>query len=208
MGIEMLAFVMAVAAVLITGGGLFVALRREPPIPPGADNVPARPSGPYGWHISLAIKAWFALLTVSVLLLVGALALVVIDVADDEAAVNIVSHSPGDPVQWEELVRGTSKHVPDDHFIWVLVVPHGEDVYFPQAPPFVLSVDGNWSTEALIGELSEDDGAYELLAVLADDDANNVLISHAAEPELGVINALDNLPDGVTVYDRISVVRQ
>ncbi|MBN2302851.1 MAG: hypothetical protein JXQ72_00140 [Anaerolineae bacterium] len=206
--VTLVALGLSLVSIGVAAAGVVHCLRRQPPIPPGSPDSPEHPSGPFGWHICPRMKVWFGLLTAGVLVLILAVGVLVMNVAEDETKINIVSHQPGDTVAQVELVRGTSKNLDADESVWLVVCPRDTHEYYPQAQVYRIEPGGEWSTYALIGTADESERAYDLLAVLAGPDANAVFAAHQSDANTGMLaDPLDDLPDGARVYDRISVVR-
>jgi heme/copper-type cytochrome/quinol oxidase subunit 2 len=150
------------------------------------------------------VKTWVTLGAISTLVFIGAMALLITRYTEQETNVNIISHRPGDEVQAEEVVRGESEHIPDEATIWVLVQPHDEDRYYPQREVNVIASGSDWSTRAIFPAEGQ---AYDLLAALAEGDAYATLQAHITRSP-DDLTPLEALPGGVTIYDRISVVRR
>jgi len=155
------------------------------------------------------MKAWFGLLTGAVLVLILAVGVLVVEVAEDEPMIDIVSHRSGEVVEQVELVRGNSEHLEAGDWVWLVVCPQDTRLYYPQAEVYRIEPGGAWSTYALIGAADDSDRAYDLLAVRADDAANVVLRAHMSDADAGTVGApLAELPDGAKIFDRVPVIRQ
>jgi hypothetical protein len=106
------------------------------------------------------------------------------------------------------LIRGESRNVPEDRTIWVIIAPHDVEGYYPQGEAVMIESTGDWSTWGLFTTPATADGGYDVLAVLVDLDARRILRTSFARAELGSPGPeLDELPDGVEIYDRITVFR-
>lgn len=198
------ALLLAALGIISAGLGVRSALRQPAQRPLSPDESPTR-----GWRIPFEFKAWYGFLAASVICFVLAIGSLVVDIAENETMINIVSHDAGDAVAYEEFVRGTSQHVPDDCTIWLVIASHDASAYYPQAEVTRLEPGGDWSTRALIGTDLETSGSFDLLAVMADLDAYPTLKAHMTSAFSGDhAPPLEALPDGVTVYDRIAVIRQ
>jgi hypothetical protein len=208
--ITLAALALAVLSIVSAVLAMLIALRQQKPVPPEELDSPDQASpAAFGWRVSPALKVWYALTALSVLTFIVAVAVLVTHAAETETNVNIISLEPGDSVAFDELVRGTSRHLPADHEIWVLVCPHGTHTYYPQSEVYRIEPGGDWSTRALIGPGPEAEGSFDVLAVLADRSASDTFRAAMADPDTEYVgDTLDELPDGVQIHDRITVVRE
>ena len=152
---------------------------------------------------------WLILSTVWTLVFILAIGAMIWYFAQEETRVSIVSPAPDALVGEVEIVGGQSKNVPDGNTIWVVVVPAPGGRYYPQGEPIVNAADGQWETAALFQNEADEPGSFEILVVLADRDAHDRLNGATTLAGLGELGpALEELPAGAKVYDRITVFRR
>lgn len=207
-----LAFVAGIGGLTASIVGVVTCARREAPVPPddtpGADRPPR--TWAFGWQVCWRLRIWYGVLTASVVLIILAFAALLSVIGQRETNVYIKAPDARDTVEAHTLVRGTCAHVPDGKQVWVIVKPHGEEAYYPQPEVILIDLEDEhdqWSTPTLIGA-PDDGGVYDILAVLADAEAGDVLRANMTDPESDTLGpALDRLPEGVTIYEQITVVR-
>lgn len=108
-----------------------------------------------------------------------------------------------------EIVQGTSSGLPSDMAIWIIIKPQKNDLYYPQNKPAETDVNGNWSSVANIGRQDDVLEKFEIIAVLADQSAQDSFAAYIANSrENGSFDGLQLLPDGVQIYDRIVLTRK
>ena len=201
MGNEWL-IISAVAAILSLGAALYAARRQQVVVAQSrarSGNPDQEPTNQF-WLIMSAV--W----TIVFILAIGA---VIWYFAQEETRVSIVAPVPDALVGDVEGGEGQSKNVPDGNTIWVVVVPAPGGRYYPQGEPIVNIADGQWETAALFQNEAGEPGSFEILAVVADHDAHDQLHEATTLAELGELGpALEELPDGAKVYDRITVFRR
>lgn len=190
---------------------LAVCVRRDRPIPP--DDTPGAPVSRWaltgGWRVCWPVRIWLALLTLSVVLLILAVAALLASLGQNEPNVFITEPTEMDTVVQHTLVRGTYQNLPDGRQIWLLVAPRDKAEYYAQAEPVLLPDDGVWSTQAVIGGPDSAGEAFDLYAVLADDEGSAILKAHMTHPErMDLGTPLTVLPEGVRIYEHFPVVRQ
>lgn len=124
-------------------------------------------------------------------------------------AVKITEPIEGAIVETKQMVRGTSRGVPTGQAIWVVVFVHDVTRYYPQNQFADVQANGGWSSMTSIGIPTDVGLKFDLIAVLADSEGrtafNNYLINAKNKNDYP---GLEQLPPGVTVYDRISVTRK
>jgi len=123
--------------------------------------------------------------------------------------VNITSPVSGTSVPRLVTVQGTACHIPNGRELWLLVVPEGVTVYYPQTGPVVISSDGNWSASAYVGLDDPIDigRGFVLIAALADQQGSAAIRTYFAQsgPEF---RGLEPLPQGVQLMAQVRVVRK
>lgn len=111
-----------------------------------------------------------------------------------------------DPAQ---MVRGTSQAVPDGQAIWVVLFVQKVGRYFPPNQAADVQPNGGWASMTYIGVPSDVGLKFDLIAVLVDkqgqDAFNKYLVNAKNKSDYA---GLEQLPNGATVYDRVSVTRK
>jgi hypothetical protein len=108
-----------------------------------------------------------------------------------------------------QMVRGSSRAVPSGQLVWVVVFVHKVGRYYPQNQAADVQSGGGWSSLAYIGVPTDVGLKFDLLAVLVDDSGRSAFASYLARArDRSSFEGLEQLPQGVTVYDRISVTRK
>ena len=111
--------------------------------------------------------------------------------------------------QITETVQGTSNKLPLDTRIWIIIKPQENDLYYPQNKPAETDVNGNWSSVVSIGLQGDVGEKFEIIAVLADESAQNSFSAYIANGrENNSFEGMQQLPDGVQIYDQILVTRK
>lgn len=208
-----LAFAIGISGLTASIIGVVTCARRDPPVPP--DDRPGAGPPPrtlaFGWQVCWRLRFWYALLTASVVLIMLAFAGLLSVIGQAETNIFVTDPEPGDVVDAHTLVRGTCAHLPEGRQVWVVIKPYGDEQYYPQPEVVVIDMQDDhdeWSTRALIGAPGAGRAAYDILAVLADANASATLRAAMTDPATDTLGpALDRLPEGVTIYERIAVVR-
>jgi len=75
--------------------------------------------------------------------------------------------------------------------------------------PIVMMANGDWSTQAIVGSNMDSGLEFKIFAVLADEKANKAIIDYLDMSRAsGSWDGLVQLPDGATIYDKVSVTRK
>jgi hypothetical protein len=128
------------------------------------------------------------------------------------AEIKITRPLDGDNVERILSIEGTSNNFTDFQKMWIFVYIPSINHYFPMDKRnmgFSLLADGNWTTQAIIGNPNESGKKFQLLAVIADEKANNEITLYLDEGNRKIIwPGIQELPDGTIIADRISVTRK
>ena len=108
-------------------------------------------------------------------------------------------------------VQGTSNDVPDGQVIWVYVYqpyrPNGEQ-YNPMQKTPITHQNGDWSAFATFGAPDEDGKEFQIIAILANQAAQDEInVYNANGEQTGIYPATASLPIGAVEYDRVIVTR-
>lgn len=143
------------------------------------------------------------------LVAVVGLALLLLGCPAPKPAVKITQPAEGALAEPVQMTRGTSRAVPTGQAIWVVVFVQKVGRYYPQNQAADVQPNGGWSSMTYIGIPSDVGLKFDLIAVLADSEgqaAFNKYLTNARNKS--DYAGLEQLPIGVTVYDRISVTRK
>lgn len=171
---------------------------REPEPPKRREEKPVRRK----------INVWKITTGVSSTLFVGAIVLLFVRF-NAPTKVEITYPDDWAPADMREMVRGTSQKVPKGQTIWVVSYPHVTGRYYPQNDPAYVEANGDWSALTSIG-IEEDSGLkFDIIVVLANQSAQekfrDYLLTAKGEKEWP---GLESLPDGVTIYNHVMVIRK
>ncbi len=120
-----------------------------------------------------------------------------IEIADPSSASRV------DPI---EIVSGTSRSIPAGNEIVVVVYSHADGHYYPNDQAALIDATGAWESPNTIVGAREDGGQlFDIIAALVNVDGRRALAVYYPIPERA---GLETLPDGVTVFDRVEVLRR
>ncbi len=123
--------------------------------------------------------------------------------------VKITHPYDGAYVEIVEMVRGTSQKIPEEEVIWIVIFPHIVGSYYPQNDPADVQTNGEWSSLISIGIEEDVDKEFDILAVLADKNAQYTFNAYLGEAKgKETWPGLQKLPEGASIYDRITVTRE
>lgn len=122
-----------------------------------------------------------------------------------QAEINITYPLDSTDVQMKETVKGTATNIPEGRQIWI--VTRWYDNYYPQNYVDIQS-DGSWELPVQIGEGDSHGSTYDIMAVLADKNAQNDFNNYLNTFEkTGVWPEMRELPDGSKVKAKVIVGR-
>lgn len=153
------------------------------------------------------ISTWTIMMSVSLILLLANLG--VFGWRYLSPKVEITYPYDGDTVEIREMVRGTAQKIPKGQAIWIMVNPHVAGRYYPQNVPADVQANGDWTSLTYIGIEEVVNRKFYIIAVLADkraQDAFNAYLKQAKDTKTWP--GLERLPEGTTIYDRITVMRK
>lgn len=107
-----------------------------------------------------------------------------------------------------EMIRGTSKRVPREHAIWVVVFPHEANLYYPQNSPANVQKTGDWTSLAYIGIEKDVGRKFDIAAVVADKTAQDSFRAYLAGSIKKGWSGLEKLPEGAPIYDCVTATRK
>ena len=123
--------------------------------------------------------------------------------------IEITNVAEGDSIAADVVVKGTSKNIPDDRKIWLVIFCHPARRFYPQDSPVDKQVGGDWSSRCYIG-IEEDAGKrFDIILILADEEIerlfNGYLRNAKAKRDWC---GLEEIPEHKEVYQRITVTRK
>jgi hypothetical protein len=123
--------------------------------------------------------------------------------------VKITDPAEGATVDLAQLVKGTSQRIPDNHLVWVVVFVHKVNRYYPQNQSADIQAGGDWASMSSIGQPRDVGLKFDLIAVLADKDGQTAFNKYLVDArDRNDYAGLERLPNGATIYDRLSVTRR
>lgn len=111
-------------------------------------------------------------------------------------------------IDWKVDVGGTAENIQDGYELWVLVYSDVKKQYYPVAKAEIKNCE--WTVNEVPIGLEDDDGEdFDIIAVLADKNAQNIFHDYlnATEEEI-YSNGKYQIPDGVEKHDKITVTRK
>ena len=82
------------------------------------------------------------------------------------------------------------------------------DRYYPQNNPAAVQANGDWISLTFIGIEEDVNKKFDIIVVLADKRAQDAFNAYRKQSEdTDTWPGLERLPEGVTIYDRITVTR-
>jgi len=124
--------------------------------------------------------------------------------------VKITEPADGAPVEQVTTVRGTSRNVPPDRKIWVVVFLPKFGRYYPHNAPADVQSDGQWFSLCYIGQPNAKDAGLnaQIIAVLADSSVQTTFENYLRTArDRQDYPGLESIPPGAS-YDRKNVVRK
>jgi hypothetical protein len=113
----------------------------------------------------------------------------------------------GGQVSQVETISGTAQNIQEGKELWIVVKVLGR--YHPQDDAVKPDINGNWSTEACIGVAGDKGARFDIMAVLADENASALFRDYLDRSKAkNSWEGLEGLPGGATVCDQLSVTRK
>jgi hypothetical protein len=123
--------------------------------------------------------------------------------------IEIRSPLDGEKVDKMTTVEGTSQNVPDGLVIWVVVFLPAVQRYYPMNDPAVILVNGDWKSQAYIGQDNDSGMKADIYAVLANRDAQDAFRTYLTNAiNLQDYSGMPGFPEGSQVFGNISVTRR
>lgn len=123
--------------------------------------------------------------------------------------IKITSPLNGTQVDIVTDIEGTGKNIPNDKFLWIIVSPHKTNDYHPAVEVTRQSGDYYFEVSVTIGTTRTVGDKYDILTVLADNKSHEEFKTYLDTADKNQIwPGMKHLPDGVKVYDRVTVIRK
>jgi PKD repeat protein len=107
----------------------------------------------------------------------------------------------------QQTITGTAKNIPNGYNLWILVYPYPAHRYYPQSGKMTIQ-NGKWSIPIYIGVSDNVGVKFNILAVLANKQANDKFKAYIQTGEkTNNWPGMVGIPSGSKVYDKITVTR-
>jgi hypothetical protein len=123
-----------------------------------------------------------------------------------ELTIKVTFPSPNARVEIEETILGESSSIPSESAIWVFVYSYPDGKLYPHEREAQADANGQWSARNVdIGALQDQGEKFDIIAVLANENGQTAIKGYIDRTESA---GLEQLPEGVKEYDRVTVVRE
>lgn len=113
---------------------------------------------------------------------------------------------PLNTAEIQERIEGTAKNVPEGKEVWIVIYPHTAVKYYPIKE--VSIQNEKWELPAQFGESKDTDTEFDIIALLANEQAQDEFTTYLEECEKSKSwPGIDELPEGVEIYDTVTVTR-
>jgi len=114
--------------------------------------------------------------------------------------------SPLNTARMQDTITGTAKYIPEDKSVWILIYPSKAHKYYPQNKANIQNE--KWEVSAQFGQENNISEQFEIIAVLADQNAQNEFMayldkSNAAQKWDGILT----LPKTTQELARVTIIR-
>ncbi|HEX8906224.1 MAG TPA: hypothetical protein VF771_15350 [Longimicrobiaceae bacterium] len=144
-------------------------------------------------------------------MLVGGAAVAAVSRAkpNGEPELRITYPKEGGSAAAQEMIRGTSHHLPSGDSIWVVLYIPSASRYYPQDHPADVQAGGGWNSIAQLGGPRDAGHPFEVLAVAADAATRAAFRQYLADgARRQSWDGVERLPATAREYDRVAVTRQ
>jgi len=109
-------------------------------------------------------------------------------------------------VENSEFVKGTAHNIEGEQYdLWLVLYDYDANRHYPQDGPVAISSDGQWEMTAFFESI----GRYDITAVAADQNANEILLQYQAESQSRAdYPGLPALPPGCITLASVTVSRR
>jgi len=129
--------------------------------------------------------------------------------------IEITSPREDADVRHTEIVKGTAYHVPHDKYLWIVIHNVDGNRYYPQeGRPETVASTYRWRSRTLFGKKTGDlnvNEKFDIIPALADKNAHDFFTKYIEESKREEHKAglgKEDIPDGVTLYDSVTVIRK
>lgn len=131
--------------------------------------------------------------------------------ATTKTEIKITYPSNTSTVKQYERVIGTTENVPDGFYVWILGYSDNGDEprYYPRSDSVNIPQNGEWSIPIQIGSDDESGASFDIIAVLANTQANERFQEYITNCERNDNwPGIEEIPEGATIYDKKTVTRE
>jgi hypothetical protein len=109
-------------------------------------------------------------------------------------------------VENSEFIKGTAHNIEgEQYYLWLVLYDYNANRQYPQDGPVLVSLDGQWEMTAFFESI----GRYDITAVAADLNANEILLQYqAASQSRADYQGLPALPPGCITLASVTVSRR
>jgi hypothetical protein len=120
-------------------------------------------------------------------------------------AATITTPTNNTRVEDSVVVKGTAQNIGGDYWLWLTLYDYNANRHYPQDGPVVVSSDGQWEMTTFFESI----GRYDITAVAADQNANEILLQYqAASQSRADYQGLPGLPQGCITLASVTVSRR
>ena len=122
-------------------------------------------------------------------------------------SLSITSPANNTQVGYNPSVAGKAGQISKGQKLWVVVYVYKTNRYYPQSGCLTPQSNSDWSCKAYLGTQSVSKGQkFDLIAVLADQNANSAFAQYQAYSQQANSNAgLTQLPSGIVAQNQVTV---
>jgi hypothetical protein len=119
-------------------------------------------------------------------------------------AATIITPTNNTRVENSAFVKGTAQNIGGEYSLWLVLYDYNASRHYPQGGPVAISSNGEWEMTASF----DSSGRYDITALAADKNANEVLLLYqAASESSGDYLGLPALPSGCITLASVTISR-
>ncbi len=112
-------------------------------------------------------------------------------------------------IEWDLTINGMSQNVSNNQRLWIVLFIPLVQRYYPQQGPVAINETGNWEAHAFVGQPAQAGLKVDILVIIAhaktSEKINETFERWVRKNDF---KGCGQLPKGVTIADRISVIRK
>jgi PGF-pre-PGF domain-containing protein len=114
--------------------------------------------------------------------------------------------SPLNTAKHNDTITGTARYIPEEKAVWIIIYSHKAHKYHPQNKLDIQN--GNWDLSAQFGLKDSIREQFDIIALLADQNAQNEFTTYLNESNLAQKwDGIQTLPNGTQELARVTVTR-